>query len=209
MAPEDDASHQPSSAVGPMAIAAFVILVVCTNIAAIVWARLLTSSPELLLALSSRNRYLALTLGADINRVAYWLIGCARLALAFGVCHLAGRAYGEQILKVFTKYLGIEEEAIGRLRSAFDRADWAIVPIFVGSNIVAAISGIQRTTVTRLAFLVTVGLAARLALLQLLARLFANQLDSIIAYVQKYSWWIVGASVLFVALTNMRNTRRQ
>ncbi len=208
MALADRATHRPSSAVGPMAIAAFVILVVCTNIAAVVWARLLTSSPELLLALSSRNRYLALTLGADINRVAYWAIGCARLALAFGVCHVAGRAYGDHILRVFTRYLGVEEESIERLRSAFDRADWAIVPIFVGSNIVAAISGIQRTAATRLAFLVAFGLVARLALLQLLANLFADQLDSLIGYVQKYSWWIVGASVLFVALTNMRNTRR-
>ncbi|MEC7174437.1 MAG: hypothetical protein VXW34_02445, partial [Actinomycetota bacterium] len=48
---------------GRASIGVFVALVICTNIAAITWARLVLSSPETLLALSSRNRYLALVLG--------------------------------------------------------------------------------------------------------------------------------------------------
>ena len=52
---------------GRASIGVFVALVVCTNIAAITWARLVLSSPEMLLALSSRNRYLALALGTDIS----------------------------------------------------------------------------------------------------------------------------------------------
>lgn len=192
----------------PMSIAAFIALVVCTNIAAITWARLVLSSPETLLALSSRNRYLALALGTDISGVAYWVIGSLRIAIAFAVCHLAGRAYGDQILAIFIKYLGMDQPTIDRLQTGFAKADWAIIPFFVGSNIVAAISGIQRTRTTRLVALVAIGLVARLALIQWLANIFEEQLTDAINLLQKYSWWFVGGSVILVLLTNSRNTRR-
>ena len=193
---------------GRASIGAFIVLVVCTNIAAITWARLVLSSPETLLVLSSRNRYLALALGTDISGVAYWLIGSSRIAIAFVVCHLAGRAYGDQILALFVKYLGVDEPTIARLRAGFTKADWALIPVFVGSNIVATISGIQRTAPARLAALIALGLIARLALIQWLAHVFNEQLTDVINLLQKYSWWFVGGSVILVLLTNMRNTRR-
>tara|TARA_A100001234_G_scaffold213031_1_gene215160 strand:- start:51 stop:686 length:636 start_codon:yes stop_codon:yes gene_type:complete len=193
---------------GRASIGVFVALVICTNIAAITWARLVLSSPETLLALSSRNRYLALVLGTDISGVAYWLIGSSRIAIAFVVCHLAGRAYGDQILALFVKYLGVDEPTIARLRAGFTKADWALIPFFVGSNIVAAISGIQRTATTKLAALIAIGLIARLALIQWLANIFNEQLTDAINVLQKYSWWFVGGSIILVLLANARNARR-
>lgn len=193
---------------GRASIGVFVALVICTNIAAITWARLVLSSPETLLALSSRNRYLALVLGTDISGVAYWLIGSSRIAIAFVVCHLAGRAYGDQILALFVKYLGVDEPTIARLRAGFTKADWALIPFFVGSNIVAAISGIQRTATTKLAALIAIGLITRLALIQWLANIFNEQLTDAINVLQKYSWWFVGGSIILVLLANARNARR-
>lgn len=193
---------------GRASIGAFIALVICTNIAAITWARLVLSSPETLLVLSSRNRYLALALGTDISGVAYWLIGSSRIAIAFVVCHLAGRAYGDQILALFVKYLGVDEPTIARLRAGFTKADWALIPFFVGSNIVAAISGIQRTAPAKLAALIAIGLIARLALIQWLANIFNEQLNDAINVLQKYSWWFVGGSIILVLLANARNARR-
>ena len=106
------------------------------------------------------------------------------------------------------KYLGVDEPTIARLRAGFTKADWALIPFFVGSNIVAAISGIQRTAPARLAALIALGLIARLALIQWLAHVFNEQLTDVINLLQKYSWWFVGGSVILVLLTNMRNTRR-
>ena len=193
---------------GRASIGVFVARVICTNIAAITWARLVSSSPETLLALSSRNRYLALVLGTDISGVAYWRIGSSRIAIAFVVCHLAGRAYGDQILALFVKYLGVDEPTIARLRAGFTKADWALIPFFVGSNIVAAISGIQRTATTKLAALIAIGLIARLALIQWLANIFNEQLTDAINVLQKYSWWFVGGSIILVLFANARNARR-
>jgi hypothetical protein len=48
----------------PVPLVLFVGLVICTNVANAVWARWVDTNPEGLLLLSSRNRYLALTLAS-------------------------------------------------------------------------------------------------------------------------------------------------
>lgn len=192
----------------PVTLAVFVGLVVCTNIAGAIWARLLESSPEALLLLSSRNRYLVLALGADVAPVAYWVFGFARIAIAFVVCHLIGRAYSATALSWFTKYLGVTPEALDGFNRGFDKAEWVIIPFFAGSNLVAALSGIHGTPPRRLALLLSVGILGRLALIWWLAQIFEEELEDIVGWLQRYSWWIVGISVALVLLVNVRNFRR-
>lgn len=192
----------------PLTLVAFVALVICTNIAGITWAKLLESSPEALLALSSRNRYLVLSLGADVSIAGYWLIGALRLALAFMVCHLIGRAYADTALGWFTKYLGVTHEALDTFNRGFAKAEWVVIPFFAGSNIVAALSGVHRTPLPRLAALLAVGIAARLALLWWLSSLFQEQLESFVTWIQQYTWWAIGISIVLVVLVNLRNLRR-
>jgi hypothetical protein len=192
----------------PVTLAAFVGLVVCTNIAGIWWARLLETNPEQLLLLSSRNRYLALALGADVSPLAYWTLGPLRIAAAFAVCHLIGRAYSEDALRWFVKYLGVTPEALVQMDRGFGKAEWVVIPFFAGSNLVAAISGIHRTPWPRLVGLLTVGIYVRLALIWWLARIFDEQLTDFLSWLQRYSWWAVGISFALVILINVRNFRR-
>lgn len=192
----------------PLTLAAFVGLVVCTNVAGAIWARLLETSPETLLLLSSRNRYLVLSLGADVAPWAYWGVGFARVAVAFVVCHLIGRAYSATALQWFTRYLGVTPEALGQFNRAFERAEWVIVPFFAGSNLVAALSGVHGTPPRRLAVLLTVGIVGRLALIWWLAQIFQEELEDVVGWLQRYSWWLVGVSVVLVLLVNVRNFRR-
>ena len=192
----------------PLTLVAFVALVVCSNVAGVTWAKLLDSSPEALLALSSRNRYLVLSLGADVSIVAYWVIGTLRLALAFLVCHLIGRAYRHDALTWFTKYLGVTRESVDGFNRGFAKAEWAIIPFFVGSNIVAALTGIHRTPLPRLVGLLAIGIAARLALMWWLSSLFQEELESFVSWLQKYTWWAIGISIGAVVLVNLRNMRR-
>jgi hypothetical protein len=188
-------------------LAAFVGLVVCTNVAGVTWAKLLESSPEQLLLLSSRNRYLALALGADVSLAAYWVIGPLRIAAAFVVCHLIGRAYADDALRWFVKYLGVTPEALDGFNRGFGRAEWIVIPFFAGSNLVAALSGIHRTGWQRLVVFLAVGIAARLALIWWLARIFDEQLTDFLSWLQRYSWWAVGISLVLVVLINVRNFR--
>jgi membrane protein DedA with SNARE-associated domain len=204
--PSATAAHRPPWA--PLTLVAFVGLVICTNVAGATWAKWLESSPETLLALSSRNRYLVLALGADVSGVGYWVIGFLRIAVAFVVCHLIGRAYADDALRWFVKYLGVTPEALDQFNRGFARAEWVIIPWFAGSNLVAALSGVHRTPWHRLLALLSIGIIARLALLVWLSSLFEEQLEDFVGWLQKYSWWAVGISVVLVVLVNVRNFRR-
>ena len=98
----------------PLTLVAFIGLVVCTNVANVVWATWADDHPAGLLALSSRQRYLVLAVTGGISPFAYAVVGALRIALAFVVCHLVGRAYRDQALSWFTRYLGIRQSAAGR-----------------------------------------------------------------------------------------------
>jgi hypothetical protein len=193
---------------GPLALAAFVGLVVCSNVAAAVWARWVETNPEGLLMLSSRNRYLALTLASGVPLGAYVVIATLRLSAAFAVCHLIGRAYRGQALNWFTRYLGVTPESLEAFQRGFDRAQLGLIPFFAGSNIVAVITGVHRTPPAKLAALLAIGIAGRLVLMWWLARTFEDQLVDFLEWLQRYQWWAVGISVVIVVLVNMRNFRR-
>ncbi|MDQ3783154.1 MAG: hypothetical protein M3349_09505 [Actinomycetota bacterium] len=191
-----------------MAIVALIGLVVCTNVANVVWAAWIEDDPEAVMALSSRNRYLVLAVAAGISPLAYVVIATVRLAAAFAVCHLIGRAYRDNAYRFFTKYLGMTSENIRQLEDFSARAQWVIVPVFIGSNIVAAITGVERWPVRRLAGLFAVGLAARLALIWWLAQAFERPLTDILEFISRYQWWVVAASIVVVFAVNARNARR-
>jgi hypothetical protein len=192
----------------PLTLVAFVALVICSNVAGATWAKLLESDPAALLALSSRNRYLVLSLGADVSMAAYWVIGSLRIAAAFIVCHLIGRAYADDALGWFTRYLGVTHEALDTFNRGFAKAEWVVIPFFAGSNIVAAISGVHRTPIPRLIGLLAFGIIARLALIWWLSSLFQEELESFVTWLQKYTWWLIGISIVAVVLVNIRNFRR-
>ncbi len=192
----------------PLTLVAFVALVIASNAASAVWARWVDVNPEGLLLLSSRNRYLALTLAAGVSVPFYVLIGFARIAVAFIVCYLIGRAYRADATLWFTKYLGVTSESIGAFDRGFTKAEWAVIPFFAGSNIVAVLSGVHRTPPAKMLALLSIGIAGRLALMWWLARTFEDQLVDFLEWLQRYQWWAVGISVGLVLLVNVRNVRR-
>jgi hypothetical protein len=191
----------------PLTLVAFVSLVIATNIASAVWARWVSTNPEGLLLLSSRNRYLALTLAAGVPVATYVVIAFVRISAAFLVCHMIGRAYHDDAIGWFRKYLGVTPETIDTFNRGFSRAEWVLIPFFAGSNIVAALSGVHRTPPVRLAVLLSIGIAGRLALMWWLARRFESQLVEFLGWLQRYQWWAVGISIAIVLLINVRNLR--
>ncbi len=201
------APHKPPPW-APLTLVAFVALIVCTNVANAVWASWVNSSPEGLLLLSSRQRYLVLTAAGGISPFWYVVIGGARIALAFVVCHLIGRAYRDQALSWFTRYLGVTREALNVYNRNFSKAEIGLIPFFAGSNIVAVLTGIHRTPPARLAVLLGVGIAGRLALMWWLAKTFEEPLLDVLDFLQRYQWWALGVSVVLVLLINARNFRR-
>lgn len=201
-----DTHVKPSWA--PLTLVAFVGLVICTNIANAVWAGWINDDPEFVLALSSRNRYLALALTSGVSLFAYAAIALARIGAAFLVCHLIGRAYADEAIGWFKKYLGFNDEAERTFDRGFEKAEWALIPFFAGSNIVAVLSGVRRTPFDKLLTLLAIGIAGRLLLMWWLARSFEDQLLDFLDVVTRYQWWFVGGSILLVIVVNAKNFRR-
>jgi membrane protein DedA with SNARE-associated domain len=191
----------------PLTLVAFVALVICSNIGTAVSGDWANSHPEGLLMLSSRVRHLLLVAG-NIDFWSYALIASIRLGLAFVICHLAGRAYGKQLLVWFGRFLGLTAEQIHSTFAMFHRAEWFVIPFFVGSNIVAAISGIGRTSAKRLAVLVPIGLGVRVVFWWIVARIADDQIDSVLDFLGRYQTpaLIVGIvlTVAFVSLNVYR-----
>jgi membrane protein DedA with SNARE-associated domain len=201
------AGAAPVPPTGPLWVVAFVALVVCTNIAAASWAALETDRAVELLLLSSRNRYLVLTVPSGISPLTWALVATLRLLTAALVCHMIGRCYGDRALRWFWRFLGMPQQQVAKFEQQVARAEWLIVPFFVGSNIVWALTGAARTSWKRLMPLALIGIAVRLVLLWWLAKAFESQLRSVIDWTNRYQLWIIIGSVAIVVIANVRNFR--
>jgi hypothetical protein len=152
-----DAAEAPHvrPAWAPLTLVAFVLLVIATNIASGVWARWVEHEPR-----GSAPVVVAQPLpGAHPRRrcpvPVYVVIGFVRIGAAFLVCHMIGRAYHDDAIGWFRKYLGVSQEAIDSFNRGFAKAEWFLIPFFAGSNIVAALSGVHRTPPVRLVVLLS------------------------------------------------------
>ena len=131
-----------------------------------------------------------------------------RIAVAFVVCHLVGRAYRDQALSWFTRFLGVKPAQLDQMNAGFSKAELFLVPFFAGSNIVAVLTGVHRTAPARLVVLLTIGIAGRLVLFWYLAHAFEEPLEDIVGWLQRYQWWFIIGSIVVVVLVNVRNFRR-
>src|SRR5262245_29459804 len=178
----------------PFLIACFGILVIATNVGSIMAPTLVSRSPELLIALSSRIRHLLFAVPAGINPVAYSLIGFARLSVAGYLCFTLGHGYGSRGMLWIERQLGDQTPATFRwMQRAVDRAGALLVVLMPGSNIVCALVGYRRMRTTVFAVCLSIGIAFRLAWVWVAAKIFEDQLTVILDWIEKYQWWLVGA----------------
>jgi membrane protein DedA with SNARE-associated domain len=124
------------------------------------------------------------------------------------VCHFIGRAYGDQALRWFTRFLGMSTEAVDRFEQQYRTAEWVLIPIFVGSNIVFVLSGTVKTRWRRILPLLLLGIAGRLALLWWLAKQFQSQVESVTGFLQRWQVPIIIVSIVLVVASNLFNIRR-
>jgi membrane protein DedA with SNARE-associated domain len=203
VAPETTPTTTPRT--GPIWIVLFVALVVCTQLSSIITS-LAKTHPLLLVGLSARNRNIVLT--APVLPVWQWmLVAGLRLALSATVCHMIGRVYGDRALRWFWRFLGMPQEQVARFEQQIAKAEWIVVPFFVGSNIVWALTGAAATTWKRLVPMFAVGIVARFLLLWWLSRVFREELLRITTWMSDNQLWLILVSLVVVVLVNVRNFR--
>lgn len=192
----------------PLTVVGFVALLVTARLADVYYARLVKNDPEVLLLFNARVRYLLLATGSDISFWSYAAIGAVRMTVVYAVCHMVGRAFGRDVLVWFGKYLGARPKQIQDTLQMFHRAEWAVIPFFAGSNIVAAITGVVRTPLKRLIPLLAIGIVGRLILWWWVAQVADDQVDATIRFLDRYQWPMTIASLVVTALVIGVNLRR-
>jgi membrane protein DedA with SNARE-associated domain len=147
--------------------------------------------PEVVLALSSRNRNLLFSV-PNISPVAYALIGFARLFVVAVVLYYVGAWFGARALAWTESKVG-ELPAIYRwFQTGMDRAGWAFVVFMPGSNLVCMMAGHRQMPIQRFVPLLSLGIALKLAAIWVGGRLIEDELESMLEFVSKYQWWLVG-----------------
>ncbi len=181
------------------------VLLVCGTIGTNIAPALVDDHPELILALSSRNRNLFASV-PFITPAAYVLIGFSRVLLAGVTLYFLGRWYGAKAIEWVEGQVG-ELPAVYRwFQRAVDRAGWLMLVVFPGSNLVCIMAGLRRMAVPRFLVFICIGIAIKLAVLWAGGRAFEDQIRWFLDAISDYQWYVVAG--LF-AITFLQSGRRQ
>ncbi len=187
-------------------VSSFAALVACTQVGSIIAPSMVKHSPELVLALSSRIRHLLFAVPANVNPVAYAVIGFLRISAAAWLCYAIGYWYGDRGFRWLERQAGGEPPATLRwLQRSASRAGGPLVLFMPGSNIVCALVGQRRMPARRFGVFVSIGIAFRLAWVWIAARAFDSQLKHALDWIEKYQWYLVSA---FFIVSIVQSARR-
>ncbi len=190
-------------------VGAFFMLVACTQVGAIIFPTLIKRNPELLLALSSRMRHLLFSVPADINPVAYAVIGFLRLSAAAWVCYGLGYFYGDRGVAWLERQVQGDTPATFRwLQRTADKAGPVLVFFMPGSNIVCVLVGQRKMPPHKFGFWLSLGIVFRLVWLWIAARQFDEQLRKILNWIDRYQWWLVAAFFILTVLQGARKAAK-
>jgi membrane protein DedA with SNARE-associated domain len=175
------------------------VMVVMTQVANALWADLVNTAPELLIALSSRNAFLV----AVVGRISYWsyyLIGTVRLIAPDPFLFALGWFYGQAAIR----WMEHRTPTFGKMMRTFEgwfvRFGHALVVVFP-NNYVCVIAGAARMSPWVFGALNLVGTVGRLLVLAVVGDVFAAPIDWLLDLVARFRIPLLVVSILLVALT--------
>ncbi|MEK7425383.1 MAG: VTT domain-containing protein [Actinomycetota bacterium] len=201
----------PDLEVGPLA-RRFVLVLTSTlfvigTIGSNIGPALVDERPELVLALSSRNRNL---LGSVpfIDPLPFALIGFIRVLLAGVALFFLGRWYGRKAIEWTEGQVGQLPSIYTWFQRAVDRAGWLMVIVMPGSNLVCLMAGHRRMPPPRFVVFLCIGIAAKLVVLWAGGQLFEDQIRGFLDAINDYQWYIVIGLFAITFLQSARKARR-
>lgn len=178
------------------------------NIGSLSSAAIVKEHPELLLALSSRNRHLLFAVGAHINPIAYAVIPFLRVIPIALVYFLLAYWYGDRGRSWYERELGSVPRTISWAERAFDRAGPIVIIVFAGSQLTWMLAGLRRLSPKRFVSYEIIGIALRLVVIWWLGKQFTSQLETALDFVQRHQWKLTAllvATVVFQTRKTVRN----
>jgi membrane protein DedA with SNARE-associated domain len=168
---------------------------------------LIDEHPNIVLALSSRNRNL---LGSVpfIHPVPYAVIGFSRVMLAGVTLFFLGRWYGRKAIEWTEGQVGEMPTMYTWFQRAVDRAGWLMVLLMPGSNLVCLMAGHRRMRPQRFVVFLVIGVVGKLIVLWIGGRIFDHQIRWFLDAIQSYQWYLVGGLFALTFVQSARKARR-
>ncbi len=193
------ARHPPSPHTLKLLVAPVVFLVICSNVANVMWPTLQEHHPLLLIALSSINRYLILV-SDQLDALSYYGVGTVRLLISDPLFFLLGYWYGDRALEWMDQKSPSYGPMLRRAQRFFGKAAWPLV-LIAPNNFICLFAGAAGMRVGWFIALNLTGTVSRLYLIRVLGDRFASPIDRFQDLVGEYRWWFIGASALLVAFS--------
>jgi membrane protein DedA with SNARE-associated domain len=192
----------PSPHTLKLLVAPVVFLVICSNVANVMWATLHDEHPLLLIALSSINRYLILV-SDQLDAFSYYTVGTLRLLVSDPLFFLLGYWYGDRALEWMDQKAPTYGRMLRRFQEVFGKAAWPLV-VIAPNNYICLFAGAAGMRVGLFFALNLAGTLGRLYLIRVLGDRFSSPIDSVQDFVSEYRWWVVAASALLVLVSLRR-----
>jgi membrane protein DedA with SNARE-associated domain len=199
------ARHPPSPHTLKLLVAPVIFLVICSNVANVLWPTLQEDHPLLLIALSSINRYLILV-ADDLDAVSYYTVGTIRLLISDPLFFLLGYWYGDRALAWMDQKSPSYGPMLRRFQGWFGKAAWPLV-VIMPNNFICLFAGAAGMRVSLFFALNLAGTLGRLYLIRRLGEAFSAPIDSFQGVVAEYRWWFIAASAILVAISLRGDTR--
>ena len=204
--PTSPQSRHPSRRrVVSLVVAPLIVMVVAANSAFFLWPSLVDTHPLWLLTLSSQNRYLALTTNS-LDAWSYYLVATLRLLAPDPLFFLLGSWYGAKAIGWMQRRAPSLAASVTWVEKGFGKARYLVVFI-APNNMVSLLAGAVAMPPALFGILNVTGTIARLVLIRLLGNIFQAPIDAFLAFVKDYRWYLIGASVLLVALSTWSDHR--
>jgi hypothetical protein len=169
---------------------------------------LVNHHPAVLLAMSSRNRHLLLTVAAGLSPLAYFVIGFIRLLAPMPFFVLLGRDFGQRGFDWFERASQGQTGYLGWMQRAFHRARHVVI-IVMPNVFTLPLAGMVGMSLRRVMALASIGVVGRLVFFWWAGRRFQSQLSKVLDFIQKYQWWLVLGLMLFSFVQGLWKSSRQ
>jgi membrane protein DedA with SNARE-associated domain len=182
----------------PWLLTPVIALTIAGYVTDVLGPKLIVEHPLVQMFFNPRNRYLLLA-SPQVSAVPFYIIGFIRLVLTDPIAYVIGWQYGDAAIAWVERKMG---DSIGTIRTIerwFGKVAPAVILIAPSFNW-CVLAGAARMRPRVFITLNLVGTVGRLILIRIAGDAFDDQLHSVLDFIQRYQWWLVGVSVVLVAL---------
>lgn len=195
----------PSPAIRNAVIGILVAMVVANQVGAALFPSLVNEHPLTLILLNASNRHLALASG-NLDALAFYLGGFARLIAPDLFFFLLGRWYGDAAIVWMERKAPTYGELLRGLERWFTKAQFVIVAI-MPNNPVCLFAGAAGMSAAAFWTANVLGTIGRLVLIRTFSTVFEDLLGGIRGFIGDYRWPLTALSIVLVALSMWSDRR--